>query len=570
MRKMIVTLLGAGMLAPVVGLAQAVQKPAPPPPPQGGAQAPAGAPMQAPPGLPKDAEPLMRPVPYEQWLKDYYKIIKVPKKGAILLGHNRIRPHRILGVVMEIVGEEGDSYLVRNLPPEDPESTGYATWMMNEATEIFTKMKQDYFKGKYLIVNNPDVPPAFTDRVRFVDEGKGLPNSGRWQMSFDVADMNGDGRPDLVFGPQRTGPPTPYIFLRQGDGSWRLWEATKWPTQGLKLDYGTVRVADFDGDGNKDIAIACHFSRTYVLYGNGKGDFTRFVAIPQSNPSMTSRALTVGDFDGDGRPDIASYTEMDLNMANAQRLPYGHVNVALNTASGWQAANESGFPVGIQGDWLTTADVEGRGRLDLLLTSRAQNVMDLVFRDTAKGRDWVPTASAQMPVNAFVLANAAGPLDRFPQPDLLLCFEQFNPWKVEPPTQACVVYRFHDARGKPTATPSAQVLFQEKVEYQNYQAAAIGDIDGDGRNDIVVATNNGNVRVFLQEGDGTFYEQRKPGLDRPNTTIFDVKIADLDGDGRGEVILAGSPIAEAGGGGVWVFKAQPTKGAAGKVASRTP
>jgi hypothetical protein len=389
--------------------------------------------------------------------------------------------------------------------------------------------------------------------VHFVAEDKGLPRGGRWQMSFDVADMNGDGLPDLVFGPQRTGPATPYIFLQQKDGSWQLWQAAKWPTKGLKLDYGTVRVADFDGDGNKDIAIACHFSKTYVLYGNGKGDFTRFQEIPQANPKMTSRALTVADFDGDGRPDIATYAEVDLDLSTSQRLFFGHVNIALNTPSGWEANRETGFPVGIQGDWLSAGDVEGNGRMDLLLTSRAQNVMDLLYRDTKKGRDWVSFASNEMPTNAYVFANAVGPLDRFKQSDLLLCFEQFNPWKVEPPTQACVIYRFHDAAGKPIATPTAQVVFQEKVEYQNYQAAAVGDLDGDGRNDIVVATNNGKVRVFLQLIDGSFFEQRDAGLDQPGTSFFDARIADLHGDGRGDVILAGSPTGEQGGG-VWVYK----------------
>ncbi len=221
---------------------------------------------------------------------------------------------------MEIVGEEGDNYLVRNLPPDDPQSAAHSTWWRNEANEIFAGMKKDYFTDKYLIVNNPDVPPPFTDQLRFVAADAGLPRGGRWQMSFDVADMNGDGLPDLVFGPQRTGPPTPYIFLQQKDGSWKLWQDARWPTQGLKLDYGTVRVADFDRDGNKDIAIACHFSRTYVLYGDGKGDFTRFVTVPQSNQDMTSRALAVADFDGDGRPDIATFAEMDLNMASARPL----------------------------------------------------------------------------------------------------------------------------------------------------------------------------------------------------------------------------------------------------------
>jgi hypothetical protein len=520
--------------------------------------------MQAPATLPEDVQhPIIRRVPYDQWLKQYYKIYKIPKKDAILLGRNRVRAHAVVRVVVEIVGEEGDNYLVRNLPPDDPQSAAHTTWWRNEATEIFNSMKKDYFTDKYLIVNNPDVPPPFTDQLRFVAVDSGLPRGGRWQMSFDVADMKGDGLPDLVFGPQRTGPPTPYIFLRQKDGSWKLWQDAKWPTQGLKLDYGTVRVADFDRDGNKDIAIACHFSRTYVLYGDGKGDFTRFVTVPQSNQDMTSRALAVADFDGDGRPDIATFAEMDLNLATARPLQSGHVNIALNTPSGWQAVTMKGFPVGIQGDWLAAADIEGNGSVDLLLTSRAQNVMDLVFRNAEKGQSWEPIASQQMPTNAYVFANVVAPLDRFPQPDLLECFEQFNPWKAEPPTQACVIYRFHDADGKRLLAPVAQVLFQEKVEYQEYQAAAVGDLNGDGRNDIAVATSDGRVRVFLQGANGSFYEQRNPGLDQRGTTFFDVKIADLDGDGRGELILSGSPNTEQPGGGVWVYKAVPAGAAVG-------
>jgi hypothetical protein len=126
-----------------------------------------------------------------------------------------------------------------------------------------------------------------------------------------------------------------------------------------------------------------------------------------------------------------------------------------------------------------------------------------------------------------------------------------------------VIYRFHDANGKRTATPVAQVLFQEKVEYQNYQAAAVGDLNGDGRNDIAVATSNGRVRVFLQGGNGSFYEQRNAGLDKHGTTFFDIKIVDLYGDGRGELILAGSPNTEEPGGGVWVYEATPVGVAGG-------
>ncbi len=558
-----IVLCVAAIVAPVLAAAQG----APVAPPSGAAPGAQQGVLEAPPGLPNprlDRSTLT----YAEWAKEYYKVVEIPKKNAILLGHNRVRPHKMLNVVLEIVGERGANYLVRNLPPEDPQSMAHFAWRRAEGAEVFNRMKTEYFQDKYLLVDDVMVPPPFTDKVRFVRRGDGLPTGGRWQMSFDIADMNGDGLPDLVFGPQRTGAPTPYVFLQQKDGSWKPWREARWPVgPAVRLDYGAVRVADFDGDGHPDIAIACHFLKTYVLYGDGKGDFTRAVQIPTVNPDMTSRALVVADFNGDGRPDLATLAEVDINMSNAKRFTNGLVNVALNLPGGWKATS-TGFPLGIMGDWISAGDVRGTGRPDPLLTSRAQNAMDLLFHTSGAAEAWEATASLAMPVNAFVVSNAVGPLDRYPQPDFVQCFEQINPWKVEPPTQACVVYRFHDAAGKPLEIPERLPLFLDKVESVNYQAAAIGDVDGDGRNDIVVASDTGRVRVFLQGADGSFYEQKNPGMDHPDTQIFDVKIADLDHSGRASIVFAGSPIGAAGGGGVWLYQAQPV--APEKAAGRTP
>ena len=128
-----------------------------------------------------------------------------------------------------------------------------------------------------------------------------------------------------------------------------------------------------------------------------------------------------------------------------------------------------------------------------------------------------------------------------------------------------MIYRFHDAQGRTTLTPTPTVLFQEKSDTVIYKAAAIGDIDGDGRDDIVVASNTGRVRVFLQGVDGNFFEQRNAGMDQPRNDIYDLRIADLRHDKKGEVIFAGSPTGTAGGG-VWVFR--PLKG--GAVAPKAP
>ena len=179
--------------------------------------------------------------------------------------------------------------------------------------------------------------PAFTDRIHFEERSDGLPSQGRWQMGMATRgpqrrrarSTSSCRRPDSVR-------PMPWVVLQTADG-WQRWDAVKWPE--AKLDYGDVGVADFDRDGNLDIVITCHFLRTYVLYGNGKGDFTRFVELPQVNPNVTSRALVVADFDGDGRQDVAALAELDLDLATNVQLRAASSRSCLNTKEGWQAVD---------------------------------------------------------------------------------------------------------------------------------------------------------------------------------------------------------------------------------------
>jgi hypothetical protein len=531
---------------------------------------PAKASAATPPKAPAKAVPAVTPTPlpeqidsataYQLWAEKYFRVFKIPKKDAILLGKDRIRMHRVLPTVYQLVGEEGDYYLARNLPLEDKESPMHKAWLAGEYNEILGHMRAEYMKDKYLIVDKPAVPPPFTDVLRFTSEERGLPRGERWQMSFDIADMNGDGLPDLVLPPPRLGEPeVPHILLQQKDGSWQEWRDARWP-QGIKLDYGAVRVADFDGDGHLDIAIACHFLPTYVLYGDGRGDFTRVETLPALAKKVTSRSLTVADFNGDGRPDLATLAELNINIGTAQRLTSGLVDVMLNLPDGWKAEGGD-FPNDIQGDDLTSGDLNGDGRPDLVLTSTSQGVRQLVFLNEKNGTEWRNIADPDVPYNAFVYSAAIGHLVSPKQNDLILCYEQVNPKQDELPSQACTIYRFHDAAGKFMEKPQMSLLFKREVHYDNILAVAVGDIDGDGRDDIALAALKTGVRVFLQLQDGEFYEEKSgKELDIGGAYPSDIRIADLNGDGRGEVIVMGT-IGD-GPGGVWIFSPHPLAAAA--------
>jgi Bacterial Ig-like domain (group 3)/FG-GAP-like repeat len=119
-------------------------------------------------------------------------------------------------------------------------------------------------------------------------------------VTISVADFNGDGIPDLAIGndPQGGSTGSLTILLGNGDGTFTT-AASPATTSGVN----SIAVADFNGDGKPDIAVANGLTLT-MLKGNGDGTFASSTITPTAG-FFVSSAMVLGDFNGDGKADLA-------------------------------------------------------------------------------------------------------------------------------------------------------------------------------------------------------------------------------------------------------------------------
>jgi hypothetical protein len=298
-----------------------------------------------------------------------------------------------------------------------------------------------------------------------------------------VGDFNGDGRPDLAVANNNSGGAGTVSVLRNatpaGAGTPAFAGQQTFAVGGLP---SSVTVGDFNGDGRPDLATANASANTVSVLLNqtpAGAPTPTFAAqktfVTGSNPV----AVVAGDFNGDGRPDLA--------VTNSDKT----VSVLLNTAAAGAVtpafAAQQTFAVGTTPDGVAAADFNGDGRPDLAVANYGDQTVSVLLNTTPAGAA-TPSFAAQQTfaVGTHSTSMAAGDFNGDGRPDLVVN----NLF-----TQSESVLLNTTTAGAATPTFAAQQTFAAGF---NPRAVAAADFNGDGRPDLAVANSNSNsVSVLL-------------------------------------------------------------------------
>ncbi len=347
--------------------------------------------------------------------------------------------------------------------------------------------------------------------------------NSRESKSMAIGDLDNNGIMD-------------YVISNRGDHTVNIYlnGAINAPTYTKKTDYEPegVTIGDLDADGYLDIVVGNNYGKTLSVYRNNFSAGGSFLDQVEFGSAPGPRVLAIGDLDGDGKPEII-VAENSVSPQN----PYGDggkfINVLWNkslkgTIDRYSFAVAQYFEVGGSPAFVRMADIDGDGKQDLVVGNGSGSIS--ILRNTIK--------NYTIDENSFapkVLFDVAG---------------------VD-----CVVVDDFDGDGKPDIAASNNegiALFYNKSTVGTINASSLagrvtipvangasymesGDIDGDGKPDLIVSNWVENTISILRNSSergriniGSFMP---PVAINISSHAIGISVADLDKDGLTDIAV---------------------------------
>jgi hypothetical protein len=348
---------------------------------------------------------------------------------------------------------------------------------------------------------------------------------GIFTESVAVADMNGDGKPDLLVASRcasSTGDCSGLVGVLLGNGDGTFQPAVTYGSGGQGAD--SVAVADVNGDGKPDLLVAneCGVIGPYcpendngvigVLLGNGDGTFQ--AAVTYDSGGGSTRSLAAADVNGDGKPDllVANCGRGGCAASNLGVL-LGNGNGTFQPAVSYSTGCCNSLSVAVR-------DVNGDGKPDLLVANACS-----IFQFTCTGPGTVGvllgngdgTFQAAVTYGSGGLGTfsvAAADVNGDGKPDLLV-------------TNLCALPNCTNGRVE-VLLGFGDGTFLPAVGYSSggYDArfVAVADVNGDGKPDLVVANSSSNNIGVLLNNTGIHNPTSTSMTSSLNPSIYGKKV----------------------------------------------
>lgn len=373
-------------------------------------------------------------------------------------------------------------------------------------------------------------------------------NAVRDVLNAVLADVNGDGCADVM-----DADTSALVFIYPGDCKGDFDNATNYQVYGAgDIGFG-LAVADINGDGHPDMIVTGvpggpgggfgteTGDTVTVRFNDGTGHFGP-AQVYRGDPGMFS--LAVADLQGNGHPDIIAANQ----NANTTTVYINNGSAGFGPPQGGYDGFEEGTPTSPSNapdSRFIVADINGDGKPDLGLVEfadgSASELNITVMLNQGNGQFSAPIRSPAISSNPslriadFVFADfrKTGQLD--------FLAEIFDDSASSPPQ---LVYAQNTGNGQ-FGTP-VQIPFTTQGDY-GFGAVCVGDFNKDGNLDFAIATGTGpagtpsQLTVFLGHGDGTFTQsfQANFGSQMGNISPYPEAafVEDANGDGRPDIYV---------------------------------